>query len=155
MIAGSYLDASAIVDFVLSPPEGTPRRLAKIRQLIVLPMCYEAAVRLLDNRQSKPPTQWHEFASAVKHLNEELEKGTDLVRLSLPPGNLEEGRKEAEALAATYQLDIIDALQLQQLKLAFDADPLGTLLTISDDLKEAATREGLKVWNYLRDLEPL
>jgi len=48
----------------------------------------------------------------------------------------------------------MDALQLQQLILAFDADPLGTLLTVSDGLEKAATQEGLRVWNYLRDLEP-
>lgn len=155
---GNYLEASAVVEFVA--PSGASNavsdRLARYCPLIVLHMCHVAAVRLFDERfrRSRSPSHWPEFGSAVSRLNDELRRGTQLILGSSLLRDSRQLRDEAEDLATTYGLEIVDALQLQHLKRTLDVDPLGILVTCSDAFEQAAAREGLKVWHCIRDQEP-
>jgi hypothetical protein len=65
---------------------------------------------------------------------------------------------EVEALAKKYNLDISDCYQLVTLKRGFfsqftgDSQPI--LITADKGLSNAAKKEGLHVWDCLREIAP-
>lgn len=150
-VAGNYLDASATAELALPLSVAELRsRLEMYQPLIVLPMCHVAAVMILKDRFNNRPHHWNELATGIAQLTEQLSQG-HLSMGTLPLEGLKDRRKAAESLAERHNLDIVDALQLVDLKRALEADPSGTLITTSDQFEKAAVHEGMKVWNCVRD----
>lgn len=159
MIRTHILDASAIVKLVVSEPDSGPLReyVGQHAVLIAFTPCFIEAMSVLKGKLRRGNIREQQYHAACEELvalvrNENL----------LLEGAIRTDRAvfdQAEALAQTYSIDLIDAYQLLIVKEGFlsqfrgtDSEPI--LITADEALASAAREEKLRVWHCCSEDAP-
>ena len=162
MIKVHYLDASAIVKLLVKEPGSNALeqylKNEAFSRFLTTSLCFAEALGVLKVKHRRKEIDRDQYLSAADELRAYVsEKIIQLVDVAISDDSV---FNEVEALVRRHDgsIDVSDALQLVALKKDFFArfpETKPILITADCLLAAAAKREGLKVWDCLREQPPV
>ena len=158
IIRTHYLDTSAIVKLVVSEDGSESLRSYRSQHSIfyTTSLCLAETLGVLKGKYLKNLVSQEQYLTACDILLGQVRAellGVDEIKIAD-----QKVYSEVDKLAKKYSIDISDAFQIVTLKEGFfsrmegDSEPI--LITADETLAMAARREGLRVWDCLREAAP-